>query len=119
MKKLLISLNVVCAIMHILFGFYISDKNIEFKGFISVENTLIVFVFVVLAIFMWFQKRSEGFLLNLLFWITFEICIIVFQPSKTTLEVFHSYVDIHQWCVLAIIGAVTVFLNGIAYLRKK
>lgn len=118
MKLLLMLSNVVCAIMHILFGCYIYDKNIEYKGFISVENTLIVFVFLALAIFIWLQKKKEGFLLNFLFWVVFEICIIIFQPSKTTLEIFCPYINFNQWIVLAILGAILVFFNGFA-LKKK
>lgn len=118
MKRLLILLNVVCATMHILFEIYIYNKSIEYKGFISVENTLIIFVFIALAIFLWIQKKKEGFLLNFFFWGIFEICIIVFRPSKTTLEIFHSYINFNQWIVLAILGAVIVLLNGIA-LKKQ
>lgn len=118
MKTLLILFNIVCAIMHILFGIYIYDKSIEYKGLISVENTLIIFVFIALAIFLWIQKKKEGFLLNFLFWGIFEICVIAFQPSKTTLEIFHSYIKFNQWIVLAILGAIIVLLNGVA-LKKK
>lgn len=118
MKVLLILFNVVCAIMHILFGIYINNKNVEYKGFISVENTLIIFVFMALAIFVSLQKKKEGFLLNFLFWGLFEICILIFQPSKTTLEIFYPHTNFNQWVVLAILGAILIVLNGLA-LKKK
>lgn len=109
MKTILISINLVSAIMHTLFGVYIyNNKGIDYNGFISVENSLIICVFIYLSFCIWTQNKKEGFLINLLFWLSFEICILFFQPEQTTLEIFHQYLPISQSNILLLFGGINI-----------
>lgn len=117
MKYLLISFNIACAVIHLLFGVYIYDKPFEYAGFISIENTLIIFVYLLLSLLLYSQRGKEGTLLNLLFWSTFEICVLFFRPLKTTLDVFEIHLPVAQWEVLAEIGGMVVLLNCVVYLK--
>lgn len=118
MKYLLISFNIICAIMHLFFGVYIYDKPFEYAGFISIENTLIIFVYLALSLLLYTQRKKEGILLNLFFWSVFEVCVLFFRPLKTTLEILNLTVSMAQWHVLALAGGVIILLNCIIFLQK-
>lgn len=109
----------VCAVMHILFGIYIYGKEIEYGNFISVENTLVTFMFIFLSLHIWFQKNKGGGMINLLFWFLFEITVLFFRPEKTTLDIFHKYLPISQSCLLTIFGFLAIILSFIALYKQR
>lgn len=118
MKYLLISFNVICAIIHLIFGVHIYNNPFEYAAFISTENTLVIFVYFLLSLLLYIQRGKEGTLINLLFWLVFEICILVFQPMKTTLEIFDIYFPISQWQILSGVGSVIISLNCFVYINE-
>lgn len=119
MKYLLISFNVICAVIHLFLGAYIYDKPIEYVGFISIENTLVIFMYLLLSFLLCTQREKEGILINLFFWCIFEICILVFRPIKTTLEIFDMYFPISQWQILSGVGGVVILFNCLVYANKE
>lgn len=81
-KYILTMLNTFSMIMHLLFGISLCHEDFLYVDILSVENTLITFIFAVLAYLSWIGKFR---IINLLFWCIFEVCIFLFHPSITTL----------------------------------
>ena len=113
-------INVVTAIMHVLFEIYIYRNYWgEYKSFILVENLLIAFMFLVMAIVVYFSSHNKTYILyNLISWTVFEISVLLLKPEKTTLELLNCPPG-KQWICLCLVGAFTIIICIIEYTRKE
>ncbi|AKV63706.1 hypothetical protein TFUB4_02601 [Tannerella forsythia] len=113
MKKILITANLVCVFMHILFGLSILENRSDIYLFMSVENSITTFTYLLVSyLICCSEKQKKALFINLIFWSFFEINVLFFKPNVTTLYVIEKHLpQLQQWIVLSIYGGILIFLT--------
>ena len=115
MKKILITANLVCVFMHILFGLSILENRSDIYLFMSVENSITTFTYLLVSYLIYCsENQKQALFINLIFWSFFEINVLFFKPNVTTLYVIEKHLpQLQQWIVLSIYGGILIFLTTI------
>lgn len=105
--------------MHLLFEIHIEDSG-GIYSFVLVENLIVTFSFLLMAYLVFDSSRYiKNLYINLIFWFTFVIGVLLFKPTVTTLQILEEYLfQIPQWQILFGFGIVTLFFN-IAEIIKR
>jgi len=120
MRLALVIVNSISAVMHIVFEIYMLQFNHGIYGFVLVENLIVTFFFIIIAYFAFISSKSPRLLYpNLIFWLIFEISVLFFKPTITTLIIFEKYLqEVEQWIVLAIFGSIAIIITCIEIIKK-
>lgn len=123
MKFVLIIINFICAIMHTLFGLYMAPKYNSEKHIpmLLIENSIVTFSFLLMAyiLFSSSMKSSQSLRINLLFWLVFEIFVVILKPTITTLAILgERFYVVDQWIFLATCGCIVLIINIIEIVKR-
>lgn len=119
MTILLIIINILCAFMHLLFEIHIEDSG-GIYSFVLVENLIVTFSFLLMAYLVFDSNRYiKNLYINLIFWSTFVIGVLLFKPTVTTLQILEEYLfQIPQWLILLGFGIITLFFNIVEIIKR-
>lgn len=119
MTILLIIINILCAFMHLLFEIHIEDSG-GIYSFVLVENLIVTFSFLLMAYLVFDSNRYiKNLYINLIFWFTFVIGVLLFKPTVTTLQILEEYLfQIPQWLILFGFGIITLFFNIVEIIKR-
>lgn len=119
MTILLIIINILCAFMHLLFEIHIEDSG-GIYSFVLVENLIVTFSFLLMAYLVFDSSRYiKNLYINLIFWFTFVIGVLLFKPTATTLQILEEYLfQIPQWLILFGFSVITLFFNIVEIIKR-
>ena len=120
MKKINLSLaflvliNLLCALLHVLFEFDLLAFEGKLRGFLLTENIVIAYVFIC---FSWALSLGSSFArkaalsASIFFWGAFVVFVLAIRPAETTLGLVRGILFLPQYCYLFLFGALALVLS--------
>ena len=110
----LVLINILCALLHVLFQFDLLSFNGKLRGFLLTENIVIAYVFIC---FSWALSvgrpsvRKAALSASIFFWRAFVVFVLAIRPTETTLGLVSGLLFLPQYCYLFLFGAMALVLS--------
>lgn len=119
-KIIVVSVDLVAALLHLIFQVHLSSEYGTYAKFTLMENILIATIFAIFAICM-IKSKFEATVVGIhwIFMSVFLVGMIIIRPLHTTLDVFGNLIGIEQWIVWSVLGLFVWIVNGMLYVVVK
>lgn len=118
-KIIVVSVDLVAALLHLIFQVHLSSEFGTYAKFTLMENILIATIFAIFAVCM-IRSKFETVIVGIhwIFMSVFLCGMIIIRPQHTTLDIFGDLVGIEQWIIWCTFGLFVWIVNGLLYVDK-